>query len=138
MERLRELLTRLPMPSGGGGAAPKILGAAGLGVAGLFYGGNSCLFNVEGGHRAVMFHRFGGVQQRVRSEGTHIMIPWFQRPIVYDVRTKPRMIQSMTGSKGARAAPWVIPAHARARERARALRRPPRFRPPLPAQTCRW
>merc|ERR1712032_86252 len=45
------------------------------------------------------FHRFGGVQQRVREEGTHILIPWFQRPILYDVRTKPRMIQSMTGSK---------------------------------------
>lgn len=74
----------------------------GVGVAGagmLAYGGGSCLFNVEGGHRAVMFHRFGGVQQRVRAEGTHIIIPWFQRPIIYDVRTKPRMIQSMTGSK---------------------------------------
>ena len=135
MERLRELLQRLPMPSGGGGAAPKIAGALGLGAAGLFYGGNSCLFNVEGGHRAVMFHRFGGVQQRVRAEGTHILIPWFQRPIIYDVRTKPRMIQSMTGSKGARAT-------AR-RRRVHAARAPPladaepRLRP-SPAQTCRW
>merc|ERR1719353_407756 len=74
----------------------------GVGVAGagmLAYGGGSCLFNVEGGHRAVMFHRFGGVQQRVRGEGTHIILPWFMRPIIYDVRAKPRMIQSMTGSR---------------------------------------
>ena len=28
--------------------------------------GGNCIFNVEGGHRAVMFHRFGGVQQGVR------------------------------------------------------------------------
>lgn len=45
-----------------------------------------------------MYHRFGGVQERVRGEGTHIMIPWFQRPIIYDVRARPRIIQAMTGS----------------------------------------
>ena len=74
----------------------------GLGVAGvgaLAYGGGNCLFNVEGGHRAVMFHRFGGVQKSVKAEGTHLIVPWFMRPIVYDVRAKPRMIQSMTGSR---------------------------------------
>ena len=46
-----------------------------------------------------MFHRFGGVQKRVRVEGTHLMVPWFQRPIIFDVRAKPRMIQAMTGSQ---------------------------------------
>ena len=59
------------------------------------------LFNVEGGHRAVMFHRFGGVQKSIKAEGTHILVPWFMKPIIYDVRAKPRSIQSMTGSKGA-------------------------------------
>merc|ERR1719473_1135483 len=76
-----------------------MLGVGAVGVTGLAYGGSSCLYNVEGGHRAVMFHRFGGVQQGVRAEGTHILVPWFMRPIIYDVRAKPRMIQSMTGSK---------------------------------------
>ncbi len=89
-----------PTPPGGpAGALPKILGAGAVGATALAYAGGNCIFNVEGGHRAVMFHRFGGVQKRVRGEGTHILIPWFQRPILYDVRTKPRMIQSMTGSK---------------------------------------
>merc|ERR1719460_3055981 len=46
-----------------------------------------------------MFNRFGGVSDSIKAEGTHILIPWFQRPIVYDVRTRPRMIQSMTGSR---------------------------------------
>lgn len=96
--RIREVLQRLASQAPVGGMAP-VLGVGVAGAGALFYGGGSCLFNVEGGHRAVMFHRFGGVQQRVRSEGTHIIIPWFQRPIIYDVRTKPRMIQSMTGSK---------------------------------------
>eukprot|EP00965_Chrysotila_dentata_P007346 238025-Pleurochrysis_carterae.AAC.3 len=93
------------MPAGGGGALPKVLGVSALGLAGIAYGGGNCLVNVEGGHRVVMFHRFGGVQQRVRAEGTHIIVPWFQRAIDYDVRAKPRMIQSMTGSKGV----WVLP-----------------------------
>jgi len=77
----------------------RMLGIGAVGVTGLAYGGSSCLYNVEGGHRAVMFHRFGGVQQGVRAEGTHILVPWFMRPIIYDVRAKPRMIQSMTGSR---------------------------------------
>ena len=35
----------------------------------------------------------------MKAEGTHILVPWFMRPIIYDVRAKPRMIQSMTGSR---------------------------------------
>jgi len=88
------------MPQGGGPSiAARALGLGGLGVAGLAYGGSSMLFNVEGGHRAVMFHRFGGVQKGIKMEGTHLLVPWFMKPIIYDVRAKPRSIQSMTGSK---------------------------------------
>merc|ERR1719160_1668408 len=101
MDKLREALQKLastvgPMASS---AAARATGVGVLGLAGVAYGGSSCLINVEGGHRAVMFHRFGGVQQRVRTEGTHILVPWFMRPIIYDVRAKPRMIQSSTGSR---------------------------------------
>src|ERR1041384_3373964 len=31
--------------------------------------------------------------------GTHINIPWFETPIVYDVRAKPRNVASLTGTK---------------------------------------
>ena len=55
---------------------------------------------VEGGHRAVMFNRVSGVSQKVYGEGTHLMLPWFDRPVIYDVRTRPRNINSLTGSKG--------------------------------------
>jgi prohibitin 2 len=101
MDKFREALQRLvSMGSGAAGSAMGRLAAVGsVGVAGVAYGGSSFLFNVEGGHRAVMFHRFGGVQQRVKPEGTHLLVPWFMRPIIYDVRAKPRMIQSMTGSR---------------------------------------
>ena len=101
MEKLREVLTK--MAGAVGPAASSTVGKlAGVGVVGttaLAYGGSSCLYNVEGGHRAVLFHRFGGVQQSVKGEGTHLLVPWFMKPIIYDVRAKPRMIQSVTGSK---------------------------------------
>jgi len=98
--RFQEILQGLAqrIPQGGGGPMMKMGGVGALGLAGVAYGGGNMIFNVEGGHRAVMFHRFGGVQQGVRAEGTHLMVPWFQRPIVYDVRARPRIIQAMTGS----------------------------------------
>jgi prohibitin 2 len=41
----------------------------------------------------------GGVQDTIYEEGTHIFIPWFEFPIIFDVRAKPRNIQSLTGTK---------------------------------------
>ncbi|KAL7065115.1 hypothetical protein AAHC03_04704 [Spirometra sp. Aus1] len=57
------------------------------------------LYNVDGGHRAVIFDRFKGVRESVIGEGTHFIIPWVQKPIIYDIRSKPRNIPVMTGSK---------------------------------------
>lgn len=58
----------------------------------------TCL--VDGGHRAVIFDRFQGVKPDVIGEGTHFMIPWLQRPIIFDIRTRPRSVPSSTGTKG--------------------------------------
>jgi len=61
---------------------------------------NSCLYNVDGGQRAVLFDTLrGGILPDVRGEGTHFVIPVIQRPIILDVRTKPREIPSVTGTK---------------------------------------
>lgn len=57
------------------------------------------LYDVKGGNRAVIFDRLSGVKETVISEGTHLLIPWLQRAIIYDVRTKPRNISTTTGSK---------------------------------------
>ena len=73
--------------------------AAGVAAVGTFTV-NSCLYNVDGGERAVMFDSLrGGIRNDVRGEGTHFMIPVIQRPIIIDVRTKPREIPSVTGTK---------------------------------------
>lgn len=89
--------------SGGptGGGLGKALGGAGglflLGGAALTL--NSALFNVDGGHRAIKYTRIHGVRPEVYGEGTHFVIPWFETPILYDVRAKPRTIASLTGTK---------------------------------------
>ena len=55
---------------------------------------------VDAGHRAVIFDRFRGVQDTVVGEGTHFLIPWVQKPIIFDCRSRPRNIPVITGSKG--------------------------------------
>jgi len=57
------------------------------------------MFNVDGGHRAIKYTRLHGVRPDVFNEGTHLMIPWFETPIVFDIRAKPRSIASLTGTK---------------------------------------
>ncbi|KAA8585384.1 hypothetical protein FQN60_004078 [Etheostoma spectabile] len=72
-----------------------------LGLALAIGGGvvNSALFNVDAGHRAVIFDRFRGVQEDVVGEGTHFLIPWVQKPIIFDCRSRPRNVPVITGSK---------------------------------------
>ena len=60
----------------------------------------SALSLVDGGHRAVIFDRFVGVKQTVIGEGTHFFIPWVQKPIIFDVRSRARNVPVVTGSKG--------------------------------------
>ncbi|EGD78589.1 prohibitin protein Wph [Salpingoeca rosetta] len=70
--------------------------------AGIAFGGaviQGALYDVDGGHRAVIFDQFRGVSEIVRPEGTHFMIPVVQRPIIYDVRSQPRNIPVTTPSK---------------------------------------
>lgn len=54
---------------------------------------------MDGGHRAIIFSRLGGVQDNIYTEGLHFRVPWFQYPIIYDIRSRPRKISSPTGSK---------------------------------------
>lgn len=54
---------------------------------------------VQGGYRAVIFDRIQGVKPTSVGEGTHFLVPWLQRAVLFDVRTKPRNISTTTGSK---------------------------------------
>merc|ERR1711994_1082437 len=73
-----------------------------MGVAvgvGAYVGLQQSMYTVDGGHRAIMFNRIGGIQDYSLTWGLHFRLPWFQYPIIYDIRTKPRKISSPTGSK---------------------------------------
>ncbi|WFD27526.1 Prohibitin-2, subunit of the prohibitin complex (Phb1p-Phb2p) [Malassezia nana] len=87
-------------PRGGGGPVNPLMGGAGLvALLGLAVGINASLFNVDGGHRAIKYSRIYGVCPTIYNEGTHLIIPWLETPIDYDVRAKPRSIASLTGTK---------------------------------------
>ncbi|WMV49022.1 hypothetical protein MTR67_042407, partial [Solanum verrucosum] len=95
------------MPGGGATFALIKFGViASLGV----YGVANSLYNVEGGHRAIVFNRIGGVKNKVFLPfvlldhndvyvGTHFMIPWFERLVIYDVRARPHLVESTSRSR---------------------------------------
>lgn len=91
--------------TGGGSGLPggpgRFFAGSGLLLA-LFGGGillNASLFNVDGGHRAIKYTRLNGIKDEVFNEGTHVMVPWLETPIVFDIRAKPRSVASLTGTK---------------------------------------
>lgn len=67
--------------------------------AAILFTAQNSIYDVKGGSRAVIFDRFYGVKKDVVGEGTHFLIPWLQKAVLFDVRTKPRNITTTTGSK---------------------------------------
>lgn len=91
----------MPSGGGGGGAAKAAASATGAlaGAAALGYGAYNSVYTVQGGHRAVVFNRVTGMKGQVYGEGLNFNIPWFEWPYVYDIRTRPCNLQTLTGSK---------------------------------------
>ncbi|CAN4114881.1 unnamed protein product [Withania somnifera] len=71
--------------------------AFGLGISATIL--NSSLYTVDGGQRAVLFDRFSGVKDDTVGEGTHFLIPWLQKPFIFDIRTRPHTFSSISGTK---------------------------------------
>eukprot|EP00177_Eucheuma_denticulatum_P008585 GFKZ01015637.1.p1 GENE.GFKZ01015637.1~~GFKZ01015637.1.p1 ORF type:complete len:338 (-),score=34.45 GFKZ01015637.1:1021-1947(-) len=92
-------LPNMPRMPPGGPAGLRALGMLTAGAVGLSSAYRYGLFNVDGGHRAVLFNRVVGVRENVYAEGTHLRIPFIDIPVIYDVRAKPRNVQSLTGSR---------------------------------------
>merc|ERR1719446_9035 len=71
-------------------------------VGGAIFGGiQASIYDVDVGHRVVMYNRFANpaIEENVRLEGTHFLIPWVQQPFHYDVRVTPREYPTQTGTK---------------------------------------
>ncbi|ODV77081.1 uncharacterized protein CANTADRAFT_27468 [Suhomyces tanzawaensis NRRL Y-17324] len=100
-----ELRRRAQQARNSGSSAPRSPFGFFAGFGGLLLLGGvsvfaqNALFNVDGGQRGIIYSRINGVQPQIYPEGTHFVIPWIQRPIVYDVRAKPRNVASLTGTK---------------------------------------
>lgn len=81
----------------------KQAGTLGLGAAGVMLSMmgayKSVLYYVDPGHRAIKFNKISGVGSTFYNAGYNVKLPWFERPIIYDIRTHPRVISSVTGSK---------------------------------------
>ncbi|CAN1314266.1 Prohibitin-2, mitochondrial [Linum perenne] len=71
----------------------------GVAAGAVIYAATNCIYNVEGGHRAIVFNRLTGVKNKVFPEGTDFIILWFERAIIYDVRAQPNLVDSTSGSR---------------------------------------
>lgn len=113
MNGFRNLFSRISanIPKGGAGGAggqlpeaPKgastaIFVLAALGLGG--YGAYHSVVTIQPGHAGVIYNRWSGLDEVTRlSEGINFVIPWFQRTVVYDIRTRPQPIDTQSGSKG--------------------------------------
>jgi len=78
------------------GLTLKLVGGS-IAVGGLATLAMSSIYNVDPGHRAIVFDRIRGVQTETKPEGTHFLIPFMQTPIFYDVRLRPKTITSADG-----------------------------------------
>lgn len=57
------------------------------------------IYKVEPGYLAIKFDVFSGVLEKVNKEGYHLLIPFIQRPIIYDCRMKNNVFVSVCGTK---------------------------------------
>ena len=75
------------------GSVPVVVfGCAGIG---LF----KCIYTVDGGHRAIKFSRLTGLGPKYYREGWHLKLPYFEWPIIYDIRTQYNNTNAITGTK---------------------------------------
>jgi len=59
----------------------------------------NCFYTVDAGCMALKYNRLSGVGAATYREGVHFMVPWFERPIIFDVKARPHTITSLTGSR---------------------------------------
>ena len=92
-------------PGGEGGApkpptflAPLVTAVGGLGVLG--YGAYKSVVVVQPGHLGLVYNRWGGLNDSGSlNEGLNFVIPWFQRPVMYDCRIRSQVVNTSSGSK---------------------------------------
>ena len=102
-QAVANMASKIPKPPAGSAPSSGAVGKLAVLVGGLGLGGYALLnsmYQVNAGHMAIIYNRVGGIDENtIKTEGLNFVIPWFQRPIVFDVRTRPKLINSTSGSK---------------------------------------
>ena len=57
---------------------------------------SSSLYTVDDGQCTVIFDRVRGILNETVGEGTHFLIPWLQKPSIFDIHTKPHTFLSFS------------------------------------------
>eukprot|EP01064_Diplonema_japonicum_P036297 TRINITY_DN810_c4_g1_i1.p2 TRINITY_DN810_c4_g1~~TRINITY_DN810_c4_g1_i1.p2 ORF type:complete len:293 (+),score=95.04 TRINITY_DN810_c4_g1_i1:61-879(+) len=70
-----------------------------FGVSGLGFVASQCTFVIYPGEAAIIYDRLQGVQHDVKKEGFHFKVPYLHYPKVYDIKLRPAVIETMTGTK---------------------------------------
>lgn len=100
---LKELMGVVKKSTRGAGNAaasglPLVLGLGVLG--GLGVAAQSSIITIRPGQIGIVYNRLGGLNENRKCfEGMNFIIPWFQRAIIYDVKTRPQLINTQSGSK---------------------------------------
>jgi len=76
---------------------PLVMGGGAL--AGVGWCLNQAYYTVDAGHLALKYNRLSGVGSDTHREGLNFLMPWVERPIVFDCRARPHTMTSLTGSK---------------------------------------
>eukprot|EP01017_Pseudomicrothorax_dubius_P027139 TRINITY_DN308_c0_g1_i1.p1 TRINITY_DN308_c0_g1~~TRINITY_DN308_c0_g1_i1.p1 ORF type:complete len:282 (-),score=83.61 TRINITY_DN308_c0_g1_i1:137-982(-) len=67
-------------------------------LSGLYVLSNS-VYTITPGHKGIIFSRLTGIKKDIKSEGWNLRIPYFERPIIFDVKTRPKIIQTQTANR---------------------------------------
>ena len=99
MNALKKLLGKIAGGAPSGPPARLVVAIAGL--AGGAYVVSNCIVTIKPGHVGLMYNALSGLNDKsTMGEGFHLVVPWFQRAIIFDTRTKPSIIHIASGSKG--------------------------------------
>jgi len=73
-----------------------------VGIGALVGGGymvQNAIYSVEAGQVAIKYNRLSGLGATTYREGVHMLMPWFERAIRFDVKARPHSISSLTGTR---------------------------------------
>ncbi|CAE7546780.1 PHB2 [Symbiodinium sp. CCMP2456] len=68
-------------------------------LAGAGYVVTNSIYTVDAGHMSIKYSKFFGIGNQTFKEGVHFMMPYFERAIIFDVRARPHMVTSNTGTR---------------------------------------